>query len=48
LFEALGYEVKGLDRKQYAFLTIRGLTRGEYRHLTKDEVAELRRLVKLT
>jgi 23S rRNA pseudouridine2605 synthase len=48
LFEALGYTVKSLDRKQYAFLTIRGMTRGEYRHLTKDEILELRKLVKLT
>lgn len=47
LFEALGYDVKSLDRKQYAFLTIRGMTRGEYRHLTKDEVHELRKLVNL-
>lgn len=47
LFESLGYEVKSLDRKQYAFLTIRGLNRAEYRHLTRDEVAELRRIVNL-
>jgi 23S rRNA pseudouridine2605 synthase len=47
LFEAMGYEVKSLDRKQYAFLTIRGMGRGEYRHLTKDEVHELRKLVNL-
>lgn len=47
LFEHFGYEVRRLDRKQYAFLTTRGLARGEYRHLTRDEVAELRRLVKL-
>lgn len=47
LFEHFGYDVRRLDRKQYAFLTTRGLARGEYRHLTRDEVAELRRLVKL-
>lgn len=47
IFEAMGYDVRTLDRKQYAFLTTRGLNRGEYRHLTRDEVAELRRLVNL-
>ncbi len=47
LFEHFGYDVKKLDRKQYAFLTTRGLARGEYRHLTREEVSELRKLVKL-
>lgn len=47
IFEAMGYEVRGLDRKQYAFLTTRGLKRGEYRHLTADEVRELRTMVGL-
>jgi len=47
LFEHFGYDVRRLDRKQYAFLSTRGLARGEYRHLTRDEVAELRNLVKL-
>lgn len=47
IFEAFGYEVRGLDRKQYAFLTTSGLRRGEYRHLTRDEVYELRLLVGL-
>ncbi|MDZ4744588.1 MAG: pseudouridine synthase [bacterium] len=48
IFESLGYEVKRLDRKQYAFLTNRGLNRGEYRHLTREEVHELRKIVNLT
>jgi 23S rRNA pseudouridine2605 synthase len=47
IFEAFGYEVMTLDRKQYAFLSTRGLKRGEYRHLSTDEVRELRALVKL-
>lgn len=47
IFETLGYEVKRLDRKQYAFLTNRGLNRGEYRHLSREEVHELRKLVNL-
>lgn len=48
IFETLGYEVKQLERKSYAFLTSKGLTRGDYRHLTRQEVAELRKLVNLT
>jgi 23S rRNA pseudouridine2605 synthase len=47
LFEHFGYDVKRLDRKQYAFLTARGLARGEYRHLTRDEVNELYKMTKL-
>ena len=47
LFESVGYDVRKLDRKQYAFLTTRGLPRGVYRHLTRDEVFELQRLVNL-
>lgn len=47
LFEHFGYDVRKLDRKQYAFLSTRGLARGEYRHLTREEVTELRRLVNL-
>lgn len=47
LFEHFGYEVKRLDRKQYAFLTVRGLARGEYRHLTREEVDELYKLTKI-
>jgi 23S rRNA pseudouridine2605 synthase len=45
IFELFGYEVKRLDRKEYANISTRGLKRGEYRHLTRDEVAELQRLV---
>lgn len=47
IFEHLGYDVKRLDRKEYANISTRGLKRGEYRHLTRDEVFELKRLVKL-
>lgn len=46
IFEHFGYDVKRLDRKGYAFLTPRGLARGEYRHLTREEVQALRKLVK--
>jgi 23S rRNA pseudouridine2605 synthase len=48
IFEHVGYEVKRLDRKEYAGLSTRGLKRGEYRHLTREEVDELYRLVNLT
>jgi 23S rRNA pseudouridine2605 synthase len=47
IFEHFGYEVRRLERKQYAFLTTRGLNRGEYRHLTRGEVDELYKLTKM-
>ena len=47
LFEHFGYDVRRLDRKEYGILSTRGLARGEYRHLTRDEVRDLRKLVKL-
>lgn len=48
IFESFEYDVKRLDRKEYANITTRGLARGEYRHLTRDEVYELQRLANLT
>jgi pseudouridine synthase len=47
IFEHFGYEVKRLDRKEYAGLSTRGLKRGEYRHLTREEIDELYRVVNL-
>ncbi len=47
LFEAFGYTVVRLTRRSYAGLTTRGLARGEWRSLTRSEVAALRRLVGL-
>lgn len=47
IFEHFEYEVKRLDRKEYAGLSTRGLKRGEYRHLTREEVDELYRVVNL-
>ncbi len=44
IFEKLGYEVKSLDRKFYATLSTKGLKRGEYRHLLKKEVLELKKM----
>lgn len=47
IFEHFGYEVRRLDRKEYAGLSTRGLKRGEYRHLTREEVDEMYRVVNL-
>ena len=41
LFEHLGYDVEKLTRTHYAFLDLGTLLSGEYRTLTKREVAEL-------
>lgn len=45
MFEAVGYEVKSLDRKSYHTLTTKGLVRGEYRFLEKSEITELRKII---
>ncbi len=42
LFEELGYEVKKLDRVEYAGLTTQGLPLGQWRYLTASEVALLK------
>jgi 23S rRNA pseudouridine2605 synthase len=47
LFEHFGYEVLRLHRVRYAHVTVSGLSRGEYRHLTRDEVRALRKRVKI-
>ena len=47
MFETLGYEVRKLDRKSFAGITVSGLARGEYRHLTRSEIIALKKLVKL-
>lgn len=41
IFEYLGYEVKKLDRINYAGLTKKGLLIGEWRYLTAQEVEQL-------
>lgn len=46
LFEALGYDVKVLDRVVYAGLPLKGLARGQWRYLTKAEVQHLQNMVK--
>lgn len=40
--ESLGYEVSRLVRIGYDFLTLEDLPAGQYRHLTTDEVAQLK------
>lgn len=44
MFEAVGYEVMKLDRVLFAGLTKKDLPRGNYRHLTADEVSFLKML----
>jgi 23S rRNA pseudouridine2605 synthase len=47
MLEALGYPVYRLRRSRYAGLTTGRLQRGQFRELTRDEIARLRRLVGL-
>ena len=42
MFEHLGHTVERLDRVQFAFLTKKDLPRGKWRHLSKQEVGQLR------
>ena len=42
MFEAVGHPVRRLHRPAYAGLTLDGLPAGEWRELTRDEVARLR------
>lgn len=42
--DAIGHPVKQLKRISFAFLTLNGLKRGQYRHLTADEVQRLKAL----
>ncbi len=44
MFEALGYEVRGLDRVAYGPVTKEGLARGETRSLTRAELRTLERM----
>ncbi len=47
MFESLGYDVKKLHRKFFATLTVSGMKRGDYRHLTRNEIEDLRKYVQL-
>lgn len=46
MFEAIGYTVESLKREKFAFLDLKGLKSGEYRHLTTKEVKILYSLSK--
>ena len=46
MFEAVGYQVASLKREKFAFLDLKGLKSGEYRHLTLKEVKTLYSLTK--
>jgi len=47
LFEAVGYDVRQLDRVGFAGITPLGLTRGQWRFLSRDEIKYLRRVAGL-
>ncbi len=46
MFKAIGYNVESLKREKLAFLDLKGLKSGEYRHLTIKEVKTLYSLCK--
>ncbi len=45
LFESLGYEIKKLDRVQYAGMNKRGLSAGVWRKLSQKEIGYLKKVV---
>lgn len=47
LFDAVGYDVRQLDRKMFAGITAKDLAKGQYRHLTRKEVLGLKRAVRM-
>ncbi len=48
MLEAVGHPARSLHRSRYAGLDLRGISAGEWRPLTRAEVAELRALVEST
>lgn len=44
MFRAIGHRVLALHREKYGFLTLKGIQEGEYRHLSRDEVKQLKAL----
>lgn len=42
MFDAVGHKVEKLSRERYDFLTLDGLVSGQYRDLTRKEVAQLK------
>ncbi len=47
IFEHFGYQVKQLHRKHFATLNVRGMDKGEYRHLKTNEIRALKKIVDL-
>lgn len=43
MFDAVGHKVEKLSRESYDFLTLNGLVSGQYRDLTRQEAAELKK-----
>ncbi|GAJ25516.1 ribosomal large subunit pseudouridine synthase B [Liquorilactobacillus sucicola DSM 21376 = JCM 15457] len=43
MLAAVGYPVEKLRRDSYGFLTLQGLTSGDYRPLTRDEIEQLKK-----
>jgi 23S rRNA pseudouridine2605 synthase len=46
LFEHLGYEIEKLDRVLYAGLTKKDLSRGRSRHLSQEELIQLKHMAR--
>ena len=44
LFDKLGYEVKKLDRINFAGITYKKIARGKWRHLDKFEIINLKKI----
>jgi 23S rRNA pseudouridine2605 synthase len=47
MFESLGYDIKHLERIEYAGLTAQGLKRGKWRYLSPSEVHHLKKITGL-
>jgi len=47
MFEALEYEVQELDRIRFANIDLTGLKRGEWRHLTNNEISKIKQIVNI-
>jgi 23S rRNA pseudouridine2605 synthase len=45
MFQALGYNVKVLDRVIYAGIPLKGLAQGQWRYLSKAEIQHLQKMV---
>jgi len=45
MFEKLEYEVQELDRIRFANIDLSGLKRSEWRHLTKNELSEIKKIL---